>query len=131
MKVFQLIHCVLKPLLVRDRNSCFHVSDGSRRHEAAVPRIAGNAHQIVLVGLVEKIHLLIQPLGGQVLVLDDTVVHGIGDPAHAAQIILQIDCCLFQQLAGVFPHQCLLFLGKLLVKQDTQKTQTAYRNDRK
>ena len=91
VKVFQLIHCVLKPLLVRDRNSCFHVSDGSRRHEAAVPRIAGNAHQIVLVGLVEKIHLLIQPLGGQVLVLDDTVVHGIGDPAHAPQVILQAD----------------------------------------
>ena len=131
VKIFQLILRIDKPVLQCDCHISFLICDRRRLHQLAIVCIAGDADQIVLVGLIQQGHFLIHTLLFQVFVFNDTVIHRIGDPAHTAQIILQIDCCLFQQLAGVFPHQCLLFLGKLLVKQDTQKTQTAYRNDRK
>ena len=131
MEIFQLIFCILKPFLGRNRRILFFICHRCRLNELSVVRITGNADQVILICLIQQRHFFVQIFIFQILILDHTVIHRIGNPSHAAQIILQIDRCLLQQLAGVFLHQRLFFSGKLFIKQHAQKTQTAYRDDRK
>ena len=84
MKVFQLAYRILKPLLPEHGNARLDIGNRRCCHQLSVTGIAGNADKIVLIGLVKKIHLLIQSIDSQILILNDTVIHGIGDPPHVS-----------------------------------------------
>ena len=77
-----------------------HARQRSRLHQPPRRVEQGDGHQRVPVLLIEQPHLLIQGVRGQVGILDDPVIHGVGHPHHPAQIAVQVQVHLGQHPPG-------------------------------
>ena len=131
MHVLHLSRRLRKPFLIHDVEVV--LLRGNRRcsNQSSVVGIAGDADQIVLVRLIEKVHFLIKRVRRQILVLNNAVVHGVGNTPHVAQITLQIDCRLVQQLLRALRRHIFHFIDKTVVQGNPQNTHTDDRYNRK
>ena len=131
MHVLHLSRRLRKPFLIHDVEVVLLRGNRRRRNQSSVVGIAGDADQIVLVRLIEKVHLLIKRVRRQILVLNNAVVHGVGNTPHVAQIPLQIDCRLVQQLLRALRRHIFHFIDKTVVQGNPQNTHTDDRYNRK
>ena len=126
MKILKFSGSIPKPFLFLYINVSFLCCNRSCSRQISVICVTGYTDQLVFISLIEKRHRIIQTLTSNICILDHRIIHGIRNPAHIPQIILQVDRSLVQQLPGIFYGKILCLSGKLLIKHNSKKTHTAY-----
>ena len=94
-----------KPVLGRHVHLPFQVGHRGRADELPVRRKAGDADEVVLVGLIEETHLGVQRIFPQIGLLDARIIHGVRHPHHVADVRLRTQAHLIHQLLIVLGGQ--------------------------
>ena len=115
MKVLHLSDRIDKPLLPHNVQVVFFIRDRSCCHQISLIRIAGNADQVILICFIEQIHFLIHRIHGKILILDDTVIHRVGNTAHIPKVGFQIDRGLVQKLLGTLDRHIFHTVDKTVI----------------
>ena len=115
MKVLHLSDRIDKPFLPHNIQIAFLICDRSCRYQISLIRVTGNADQVILICLIEQIHFLIHRIHGKILILDDTVIHRIGNTAHIPKIGFQIDRGLVQKLLGTLDRHIFHTIDKTVI----------------
>ena len=102
MDVLYLIICISEPLLLLQIHARFSRRDRGRRNDRPVFRGAHYTRKVILVRFIKKVHLLADTVICQIPVLDDTVVHRIGDAHHVPDVRMKIPAELVNDLLVFF-----------------------------
>ena len=94
----RLIFCRLGLLLLGCRGTGQHVSLRVQND---------NAHQQILVGVVQQLNLLPNVIHRQVMLFDHPIVGRLGHPHHVLQVHVQVQSNLFHQTGVVLLHHGL------------------------
>ena len=103
MHIFRLVHGMGVPLLFHHIHVGLFVCHRLRHQKVAIIIIKGNASQFILIRLVKKVHFLldIPTVFREIALLYGVIVGGVGNLAHAHQIVLQTLSGLFDKLLRV------------------------------
>ncbi len=130
MKILYLSHGLLKPALLPHVPPRLPVRNRCRRQEASVRGEQGNADEAVLMGFIHEVHLAVDTVLGKILVLNDIIVHGIGDPPHADEAALDVLRGSAQQLLRALDRVFLNPAGELPIQDHRQEQGQHHRHHR-
>ena len=94
MQIFHLLYRFPIPILFRYLSIFLLCGNGHRRNVFSLGGKKGNGNQAVLVGFIQQIHLLIQLAIIHIRTLNNIVIKGIGNSAHAKKVFLQLNTSL-------------------------------------
>ena len=131
MQIFHFIPGIGKPALFCNIHIFLYTAYRGRTDQLSIFRKTGYTYQTVLIHLIKEIQFLRDIVCFHIYLLDHIIVHGIRNPHHITQIIIQINLHLIDQLTIIIEHHFLRRSSIALIKKSANKHHSYQRYQRK
>ena len=117
-----------KPGFPLRRHAVFQFPKRRGRDEVAVSGEDRDGHHALPAAFPQQLQGVVQRRLRQIRILDDLVIHGIGNPHHIPQIAVHIQIDLGEDPAAAFRHLRIGGVGKAQKQRQPQKNHAGHRH---